>query len=148
MLTEICANLNNYFSFASDRIFGKFEVSDGRISPPIDVAEGQYYRVCGSIFNDGVHSSEDLLKDEPEFEGAIWLMRVPADVIALDAEMEAWLAKYGVADSPNMSPYSSESFGGYTYSKAQGYASTGGGMLNNVWAVFGDRLKRYRRIRL
>lgn len=148
MLTEICAKLNNYFSKDSDKAFGKFSVSDGKISPPIHLEPGQYYRVCGSIFNDGVHQDSDVLIDEPEFDGAIWKMRVPADLIEIAQEMAAWNDKYSNVDSPNMSPYSSESFGGYTYSKAQGYASTGGGMLNNVFSVYDARLAPYRKIRI
>lgn len=148
MLTEICAKLNNYFSKDSDKTLGKFSVSDGRISPPIHLEPGQYYRVCGSIFNDGVHRSDDILKDEDEFDGAVWLMRIPKELVDLSEEMEAWAEKYGGVESPNMSPYSSESFGGYTYSKAQGYASTGGGMLNNVFAVYDARLAPYRKIRI
>lgn len=148
MLTEICARLRNYFASDSDIYTGVFSISGGMITPPVPIQDGQYYRIVGSVFNDGVHLSSDILQDEEPFEGGVWLMRVPQGLIALDQEMEEWLAKYGNVESPNMSPYSSESFGGYTYSKAQGYASSGGGMLNSVWAVFDSRLSMYRKIRV
>lgn len=147
MLTELCTELRNFFCQTSDIHTGKFTITDGRISPPVEIQEGQYYRIVGSVFNDGVHRSDDVLQDEAAFTGGVWLMRIPQDFLQLVAEMEAWQDKYGGVDSPNMSPYSSESFGGYTYSKAQGYAGSGGGMLNTVISVFGDRLRKYRKIR-
>lgn len=148
MLTEICQNIRNYFTADSDKKLGQYRVSDGALVPPVSFQEGQYYRIVGSVFNDGVHRSDDILKDEDEFDGAVWLMRIPKELVDLSEEMESWIEKYGGIESPNMSPYSSESFGGYTYSKAQGYASTGGGMLNNVFAVYDARLAPYRKIRI
>lgn len=148
MLTEICQNIRNFFTAEGDKKLGQYRVSDGALVPPVSFQEGQYYRIVGSVFNDGVHRSDDILKDEGEFDGAVWLMRIPKELVDLSEEMEAWIEKYGGVESPNMSPYSSESFGGYTYSKAQGYASTGGGMLNNVFAVYDARLAPYRKIRI
>lgn len=148
MLTEICAELKNYFCLEKDKVFGDFVVENGTITPSVNLLEGQYYRIVGSVFNDGVHKYDDILTDEPKFHGAIWKMRVPQDVIQLADDVEAWLAKYGGVNSSNMSPYSSESFGGYSYNKAQGYASSSGGMLNTWQAVFGSRLNKYRKIRL
>lgn len=147
MLTEICQNIRNYFAADSDKRLGVYRVSDGRLVPPVALQGGQYYRIVGSVFNDGVHRSDDILHDEAEFDGAVWLMRVPKELVDLAEEMEAWNEKYGGAESPNMSPYSSESFGGYTYSKAQGYASSNGGMLNTVWSAYESRLSPYRKIR-
>lgn len=147
MLTEICTELRNFFCSSSDIHIGNYTISEGRLSPPVRMENGQYYRIVGSVFNDGVHRSDDVLQDESAFTGGVWLMRIPQDFLQLVAEMEAWQDKYGGVDSPNMSPYSSESFGGYTYSKAQGYAGSGGGMLNTVISVFGDRLRKYRKIR-
>lgn len=149
MLTEICAEINNYFSNEKNRIIGDFAIVDGNIVPPINIKNGQYYRIVGSTFNDGVYEfggAEDALWDEPKFHGAIWLMDVPRDVIQLAEEIKEWKNNYCKVDSPNMSPYSSESFGGYSYSKARGYASSGGGMLTSWENIFASRLKPYRRI--
>jgi hypothetical protein len=109
---------------------------------------GQFYRIVGSTFNDGVHKysanhrgSEDseTLTDE-EFEGAIWEMFVPKEVVDLSAEIEDWISKN--ADAIN-SPYQSESFGGYSYTKA--IASTG--KLSTDWqSHFAGKLNRWRRL--
>lgn len=153
MLEQICAELKNYFCREGDRIIGDFAVVNGAITPPVDILDGQYYRIVGSIFNDGVHKygdAEDLLKDEPEFHGAVWLMRVPGAVVDLAKDVSDWMDKYGGVDAQNMSPYSSESFGGYSYSKASGGGSGSGSMNGGAsWqAVFANRLSPYRRIRV
>ena len=149
MLGVICAELKNYFCMKDDILIGNYSIQDGAIVPSVDIATGQYFRIVGSIFNDGVHQQGDELTDEGEFHGAIWLMRVPQEVIALAADVADWQDKYGGVSSENMSPYSSESFGGYSYTKAQGSTSTGGSSVLNTWqSAFENRLKPYRRIRV
>lgn len=151
MLTSICQYLRNWFNRKPDgsdypKYTGTFSIENGEIVELSDeLAEGQYFRVMGSLFNDGVHQKGDVLKDET-FEGAVWSMGVPPEVVALANDIAAWQEKYGAVDSPAMSPYDSESFGGYSYSKQQGYASVGGGMLTAWQAVFDARLKMWRKI--
>lgn len=144
MLSEICAEIKNYFCQSEDRIIGNFTIENGSIVPSVDLAEGQYYRIVGSVFNDGVHQSSDVLQDEGEFHGAVWKMRVPQDVIALAEEIEAWKTKN--ADTI-ASPYVSESFGGYSYSKGSAADGTVGVSWKNQ-SDFAARLKPYRRIRV
>lgn len=146
MISEICASIKNYFS--PTKIIDNFIIAGGEIIPQVPFLDGQYFRIVGSVFNDGVHrAGDDDLVDEPEFHGAVWLMNVPKDFLDLVKDIEDWQAKYGTVESANMSPYSSESFGEYSYSKAQGFASTGGGMLNSWQSVFAMRLNKYRKIR-
>ena len=73
-------------------------------------------------------------------------MAVPKDVISLATEIGLWQAKYGGVDSENMSPYQSESFNGYSYTKASGSASGSVSSVPTWQSVFGDRLRRYRKI--
>lgn len=149
MLTQICAELKNYFCQEQDRLIGDFAIENGAITPSISLLTGQFYRIVGSVLNDGVHCQGDLLNDEPEFHGAIWLMRVPADVLALAHDIEIWQQKYGGADSQSMSPFQSESFGGYSYTKSGGYASNGTSGEAPTWQkMFANRLAPYRRIRV
>lgn len=149
MLTQICAEIKNYFSSTEDRYIGNFAITGGEIVPSVSIQDGQYFRIVDSVFNDGVHKfgdAEDVLKDEPEFHGAIWLMRVPQDVLDLADEIEAWQAKYGGVDSPLMGPYQSENFNNYGYTKASGSGGAGGGSYS--WQdAFAARLKPYRKIR-
>lgn len=139
MLTELCKELNNYFDKA--RYFGEFTIENGELQNVDFLQEGQYFRIVGSVFNDGVYQYPTTeLKDET-FEGAVWAMAVPVEVIALSTEIDEWKAKYETADA--MSPYQSESFGGYSYSKASG--SAGG---TATWKdMFASKLNNYRRIK-
>ena len=141
MLTEICLWLRNWFD--CDRKFGTFTIEDGKLN--IEITENQYYRIVGSVFNDGVYQSgKDTLTDET-FEGAVWLMAVPPDVIEIANEIAAWMAKYGTTDSAALSPFQSESFGGYSYTKASG-GNSGNSNVPTWQNVFGARLGRYRKI--
>ena len=149
ILTELCHEVNNYFWHK--KIAGDFTISNGELNKTdlLNLQHGQFFRIVGSVFNDGVHQYPAYdLKDE-EFNGSVWSMAVPQAVIDLANDIEAWKAKYESVDSPAMSPYSSESFGNYSYSKSSsGGSSTGIGGDSNTWkGAFASRLNRYRRLR-
>lgn len=143
MLTEICNYLKNWF--CDEKYIGYIQIVDGFLyckNERINIEEGQYFRIIGSVSSDAVYQyGVDTVADQ-RFNGAVWLMRVPADLIALDAQIAAWMAKYGGADSEAMSPYNSESFAGYSYSKSSGQDGSSGS-----WeTAYGPQLARYRRI--
>lgn len=151
MLTEICAEIKNYFTYESDKHFGNFAIVDGLITPSFDIPT-DYIRICGSHKNDGVHKRSESgwgLVDEDEFEGAIWVMSPPKAFLDLVAEIEAWQAKNGGVESTAMSPFNSESFGGYSYSKSGGNAAGGSSSGGASWqSAYASRLNIYRKIRL
>ena len=149
MLTEICANIRNYFTYEDDKHFGEFAIVAGQITPSFDIPT-DYIRIVGSHKNDGVHklSANDLV-DEGTFDGAIWVMSPPKAFLDLAAEIADWQAKNGGVDSQAMSPFNSESFGGYSYSKSSGSASGGSSSGGADWAsAYATRLNIYRKIRL
>ena len=143
MLTELCQELRNWFE--REKFFGTFTIENGQINLPEDsVQDGQYFRIVGSVFNDGVHKNdpEEQFIDEV-FEGAIWAMAVPPAVVDLSERISAWVTTYGDSVS---SPYSSESFGGYSYQKAisgQGNANSSVPTWQNIFA---NELNRWRKI--
>jgi len=151
MIDEICAYLNNWFDRDMPKYFGTFKIENGQIVFPegdMEIQRGQFFRVIGSVFNDGAWMyGIDQLNDET-FTGAVWLMAVPQAVVLLAAEVEAWQQKYGGVNSENMSPFSSESFGGYSYQKAQGSQSdASGGSVGVSWqSVFAARLRRWKKL--
>ncbi len=135
-ITDLCAELNNWFQ--TSIVLGDFQIENGRIDLEY-MKQGQYFRIVGSTFNDGVYQyPAENLTDE-EFDGAIWPMAVPKTVIDLLAEINNWNEKYG---SKVDSPYQSESFGGYSFTKA--VSSTG----DCSWKTqFKSRLNQWRKIR-
>ena len=146
MLTELCQELRNWFDL--DRRYGTFTISGGALTADF-LSAGQYYRIKGSIFNDGVHQygSETELVDET-FKGEVWAMGIPKAVIELADQIAAWKAKYENVDSQSMSPFQSESFGGYSDSKASASAAAGSAASTPTgWkAVFASALNRWRKI--
>lgn len=148
MLTEICAEIRNYFTYDQDKKIGTWRIEDGQITPSIDFPT-EYIRIVGSHKNDGVHclsDANDILADE-EFQGGIWCMSIPPAFIALANEIAEWQSKYGGADSQALSPFQSESFGGYSYSKASGGSSNGYGSSAPTWqSTYAKRLNIYRKI--
>lgn len=148
MLSAICAEIRNYFTYEQDKHIGDFAIVDGKIAPSINIPT-DYIRIVGSHLNDGVHKiSDNDLKDEGSFHGAIWVMSPPQSFLDLAEEIAAWMDTNGKPDSQAMSPYQSESFGGYSYQKAGGSSSTGSTTGANWAAAYETRLKAYRRIRV
>lgn len=152
MMTQLCQYLKNWFDRDQRKLFGTFEISDGKIYKPngseVVFKEGQYFRIVGSMFNDGVWLNGAALTDET-FKGAVWDMAVPPVVRQLAADIEEWQAKYGGVDSVAMSPFNSESFGGYSYSKSGGGASASGDGSSQpgTWqTAFESRLNLWRKV--
>lgn len=149
MLTEICAEIKNYFAKDSEIYIGDFSVQNGAIVPALTYPT-DYIRIAGSHLNDGVHKlSDNDLIDEGTFHGAVWIMSPPKAFLDLADEIAAWQAKYGAVDSVAMSPYTSESFGGYSYSKSSGgYGGLSGTSVPTWQSQFASRLNLYRKIRV
>ena len=149
MLQTVCENICNYF--IRDRYEGRFEIVDGMISLPL--LDGQRFLIQGSAVNDGMYTYHDTgIKNDDDSEavglheeswaGTICALAVPPAVLALSAEIQAWVDAN--QESQN-SPYSSESvLGVYSYTKASGGHGAGGSV---GWMdVFADKLKRWRKV--
>lgn len=144
-LDELCAEVRNYFvrDLDKDIIRGTFTAKDGSIAYP-SITDGQYYRIVGSVYNDGIHCKGDELLEDETFDGEIWLMHVPMDFVMLANEIENW--QTANAETLN-SPYTSESFGGYSYSKGSGGTTANGGATAYGWRnQYAARLNRYRKL--
>ena len=144
MLTELCQELNNWFE--REKRSGSFRIENGMLEADF-LLPGQYFRVMGSIFNDGVHQyGNDFLNDE-DFTGSVWSLAIPVAVIKLSEDIDAWRAKYEAPDSSAMSPYMSESFGGYSYSKGSAISGTGTGGATSWRTSFASRMNAWRKLR-
>lgn len=141
MLEQVLDYIHNYF--VKDKIIGDFVIENGSIEVAY-LIDGQYFRIVGSVLNDGVYQYPvNGLKDE-SFSGEIWAMAVPPAVVALVGEIGKWVEKYGNMQN---SPYSSESFGGYSYTKSNGSIGPNNGVQQASWqGVFNSRLNHWRKI--
>ena len=139
MLEQVLMNIRRWFPVEGGIHSGTFTIKDGGITLPF-LAEGQYFRICGSVFNDGLHQYNVLDLVDETFNGTIWALAIPKAVIELADEIQKWQEKNGEA---SVSPYQSESFGGYSYSKATD-AETGGAV---TWqSAFKQQLSAWRKI--
>lgn len=141
-LAELCKELNNWFDVK--RHFGTFTIEDGELADDVGLLDGQYFRIVGSIFNDGVYVFPFQSLQDEVFNGAVWAMAVPPEVIALLDRINEYESKYGEALN---SPYQSESFGGYSYTKSSGSSSgTSENGSGGVLGAFSGELKRWRKV--
>ena len=150
MLQQLCEHVHNYF--IKDSYGGEYEIAGGAISLPF-MLDGQRFLITGSALNDGVYTyHSNGIKDDDDaaaaglhdetFAGTICALAVPPAVIALSAEMKAWVDDYG---AKVVSPYSSENvISVYSYTKAQGGSGAGGAIT--VFDAFRDRLNRWRKV--
>lgn len=133
MLEEVLMNLHNWFVVGI--YAGDYSIKDGSVALPF-LVNGQYFRIIGSLVNDGLHKypASDLIDED--FNGTVWALAVPPAVVSLADEIAAWSAK----NEP--SAYTSESFGGYSYSKA----TNANGQPMGWEDVFKSRLNQWRKI--
>lgn len=139
MLEQLLMHLNNWFLVPDGIHEGTYTIKDGGITLPF-LKDGQFFRICGSVFNDGLHQYPgDCLTDET-FTGEIWALAIPRAVIFLSNDIEKWEEKNGAAAA---GPYQSESYAGYSYTKATD-AQTGGAI---TWqSAFRSRLNQWRKL--
>ena len=144
--------MKNWFNRKPDgrdypKYSGKVVISNAEITFPdheFKLAQGQYFRIMGSLFNDGVHKygGEGLIDEV--FDGAVWSMAVPPDVVKLADEIAAWVEQYAVVLT---SPYQSESKADYSYSLRSAGNASGNNAGNITWqSQFASYLNAYRKI--
>lgn len=114
MLERVLRHIHNRFE--REALSGTFTVSSGTLTVE-GAQEGQYLWLEGSVFNDGLHQYPTSGLTDEEFEGRVVLLAVPQAVQDLAGRISEWVEANAEALD---SPYQSESFGGYSYSKASG----------------------------
>ena len=148
---EVCNYLKNWFDRNQPKYYGNVSIINGALSETYGLKVGQYFRIVGSTLNDGVYQYPITTLTDETFDGAIWGMALPKPFIALLDDIEAWKAKFNSLDTQDgkqaMSPFNSESFGGYSYSKSNGGTGDTNKDKSGTWqGVFGARLAPYRKM--
>lgn len=145
MLEQVMLHIHNWFERSIEE--GDYTIIGGSIDLPF-LQNGQYYRIIGSVFNDGLHKygdAEDVLTSEA-FHGEIWALAPPRAFLALAQEIADWCyANKTALDSP----YSSESvIGVYSYTLKSGGSGGSGNASDNVsWqGQFRSKLNPWRKI--
>lgn len=131
MLEAVLNDLRNWFLIPGAEREGTFEIVSGALGADY-LLEGQYYRIVGSVFNDGLHQYPERDMTDEVFEGVIYPMAIPAAVVELAEEIEEYAGKNPESDKV------SESFGGYSYTR--------GGTSSGWRAAYRDRLNAWRKV--
>lgn len=139
MLEQVLRFLNNWFLVEIHE--GTFTVENGSITLPF-LQTNQYFRICGSVFNDGLHQYPATDLTNETFTGTVWVLAVPKAVVVLAEDISTWQEKNGEAVA---SPYQSESFGGYSYTKRS--AGSDSGTLSGWQDAFRGRLNNWRKLK-
>ena len=142
MLEQVLMHLKNWFLVPGGIHEGTYTIEDGGIALPF-LANGQYFRICGSVFNDGLHQYPAVDLTDETFTGSVWALAVPNAVVTLSIDIAAWEEKNGEAV---LSPYTSESFGGYSYTKASG-GNADTSAVTGWQGAFRGRLNDWRKLK-
>lgn len=136
MLETILDHINNYFVVNDGVHYGTFAIEGGTVDLDF-LQQGQYYKIVGSVFNDGVHLYPDADLVDEEFTGEVWAMAVPIAVINLASKIEEWTKKYPATG------YISEKFGNYSYSLRTNFRGNAAASWEDV---FHGELNRWRKV--
>lgn len=137
MLETVLNHLHNWFLIPGAARAGTFVIVSGKLEADF-LKDGQYYRITGSVFNDGLHrypyDEGNYLTDET-FDGTVYPLAIPKSVIKISEEIKTWCDKNPQTDKV------SESFDGYSYTRnAAGTDSSG-------WqAVFRKELNEWKKV--
>lgn len=170
IVEDVMRECNNFF-ITDKRVLEKITIKDNVIINSLDFLDGQYIWILHSVFNTGVYkfygkktwgdlkkqtwakvspsawenflnSCDDELIDE-EFNGEIVGLAPPRAFLQLCEDIKAWRDKYG---NTLDSPFTSESFGGYSYTKASGTGDSSGTTGVTWQAQFKSQLNKWRKI--
>ena len=134
MFAEVLDYLHNWF--VKSRVDGEFTI-EANVLTPCDALIGQYIRIEGSTFNDGVYKyGVDSFVAEETFNGSVYLLAIPRDLERLVDEISDFVETYGYSDRQ------SECFGGYSYTRKSGENGNSYGWVDE----FRGRLKRWRKL--
>lgn len=135
MLYQVCKHCRNFFQIGYS--VGEFEIEDGTISLPL--LDGQYFMIEGSTLNDGIYCYPESGLIDETFHGTIYRLAIPKEFLDLVHDIE----KYCESESKNgVGLYQSESFGGYTYTRATNASGNAASWTN----AFASRLNVWRKI--
>jgi hypothetical protein len=145
VLEEVLYHIHNWFVHEQYTVSG-CKVEGGVLPASIAIPQGAWYRVEGSLLNDGLHrkDEEDELEDET-FSGKVSVLAIPKALLAVVEDIEEWKRLNRDAE---LSPYSSESFNGYRYQlKGAGrYDGTGAKTISGWRSLFADALNPWRKM--
>jgi len=147
VLEQVLNHIHNWFVYDEIGV-SHCAVEGGSLPASVSIPEGAWYRIQGSLLNDGLHQhpAADLMDET--FDGTITVCAIPNALLSVVEEIEDWQLHYSEARRKALSsPYSSESFDGYSYTaKDFSGASSASGGLTGWQAAFASQLNPWRKM--
>lgn len=147
ILEQVLYHIHNWFVY--DTIdMGHCDISDGSLPASVSIPDGAWYRIQGSMLNDGLHQHPATDLSDETFDGTITVCAIPKALLNVVEDIADWIDHYNTArEKLQDSPFASESFGGYSYSiRSDLTANNGSGGLTGWQAEFASRLNAFRKI--
>lgn len=146
-LEQVLTHIHNWFTYDEIPVDG-CEISSGQLPASASIPNGAWYRIQGSLFNDGLHQHPATDLTGETFDGTITVCAIPKALLDVVDEIEDWIDLNREAyQKASASPYASESFDGYTYSiRGDLTAQNGSGGLTGWQAAFASQLNAWRKV--
>lgn len=139
MLEALLLHIHNWFPVKDGRHTGEFTIASSMLQADF-LAPGQFYRIRGSVFNDGLHQAATATLHDETFDGEVWALAVPPAIVSLANEIAEYNAKNPATDK------TSESFGGYSYTRGGASSTSLGNVSAGGWQfAYASRLRPYMR---
>jgi hypothetical protein len=155
-LEKVLYHIHNWFPVGFAQVVD-CEIADGELPAPYSssMLDGQWYRIQGSIMNDGLHrhwvtypeGEESDLVDET-FSGTITLLAIPKPLLSVAEEIDEYIQDTREADrAARSAKFRSESFDGYSYTlRDDSRAKNGSSGLTGWQAAFASDLSPWRKM--
>lgn len=146
ILEQVLYHIHNWFVY--DETSGYVTIQDGSLPASVSIPDGAWYRIKGSLFNDGLHMHPANDLNDESFDGTVTTCAIPKALLNVVEDICGWLEMNDDARRKALSsPYQSESFDGYSYSiRSDLTSNSGSGGLTGWQAEFASRLNPFRKI--
>lgn len=145
LIEQVMLHLHNRFDAGSHK--AKVKAEGGSASGLGSVPDGAWYWVDGTTFNDGLHRQGVSDWTDEEAACTVTVCAVPKALLCVVSDIAEWReANRAASLKAAASPYTSESFDGYSYSLRGDLAGSDGSSLSDWQAQFASRLNPWRKI--
>lgn len=148
-LEDILYHIHNWFERDAVPVRG-CEIQDGAL--PASVTSGmvarQWYRIEGSLLNDGLHQHPATDLEDETFDGTVTSLAIPRPLLRVAEEIQEYIdATADARQTALASPYASESFDGYSYELRSDLTANSGSQGLTGWqAEFASKLNTWRKM--
>ena len=149
ILEDVLWHIHNWFVYDTIDV-DACQIDEGALPASVtsSLLDGQWYRIRGSVLNDGLHQHPAADLTDETFDGSLDTLVIPKPLLRVVEEIQDYIERNASAlEKAQSSPYQSESFGGYSYSlRGDLTSNSSSGGLSGWQTAFASRLNPFRKI--